>query len=42
MTLRLFNENTYGRPRGVGEVTLTLVDAAGRVIQSAGPEAALP
>ncbi len=37
--IKLYNENTYGRPRGVGEVTLTLYDAAGRRLQAVGPDA---
>jgi hypothetical protein len=37
VTINLYNENTYGRPRGAGEVILTLMDAQGKVIQQVGP-----
>ncbi len=37
VSLRLFNQNTYGWPPGAGEVVLTLLDAQGRVIRRVGP-----
>ena len=37
VTVRLYNENTYGSPRGAGEVILTLYDSAGKVIARSGP-----
>ncbi len=39
VTINLYNENTYGRPRGAGEVILTLMDATGRILQRVGPGA---
>ena len=40
VTIRLYNENTYGSPRGAGEVILTLYDSSGKVIARSGPGAA--
>jgi len=37
VTIRLYNENTYGSPRGAGEVILTLYDSTGKVIARSGP-----
>jgi len=37
VTLKLSNENTFGRPRGSGETILTLMDANRRVLQRMGP-----
>ena len=42
MTINLYNEQTYGYPRGAGEVILTLYDAAGKVLQRVGPGATPP
>lgn len=42
VTIRLYNENTYGSPRGAGEVILTLYDSIGRVIARSGPGASPP
>jgi hypothetical protein len=42
VTIRLYNENTYGSPRGAGEVILTLYDSAGKVIARSGPGASPP
>jgi hypothetical protein len=42
VTIRLYNENTYGSPRGAGEVILTLYDSTGKVIARSGPGAAAP
>jgi hypothetical protein len=39
VTVRLLNEQTYGSPRGAGEVILTLYDSQGRVIAKQGPGA---
>jgi hypothetical protein len=39
VAINLYNENTYGRPRGAGEITLTLMDATGKVVQQNGPGA---
>ncbi len=36
VTIRLYNENTYGA-RGAGEVILTLYDASGKVVARSGP-----
>jgi hypothetical protein len=42
VTIRLYNENTYGSPRGAGEVILTLYDSTGKVIARSGPGASPP
>jgi hypothetical protein len=42
VTINLYNEQTYGYPRGAGEVILTLYDAAGKVLQRVGPGAGSP
>jgi hypothetical protein len=39
VTVRLLNEQTYGSPRGAGEVILTLYDSQGRIIARQGPGA---
>lgn len=42
VTINLYNEQTYGYPRGAGEVILTLYDSAGKVLQRIGPGATPP
>jgi hypothetical protein len=42
VSINLYNEQTYGFPRGAGEVILTLYDAAGKVLQRVGPGATPP
>jgi hypothetical protein len=37
VTIRLYNEQTYGVPRGAGEVILTLYDASGKIVARSGP-----
>jgi hypothetical protein len=42
VTIGLYNENTYGTPRGAAEVILTLYDSTGKVIARSGPGASPP
>ncbi len=37
VTITLFNQNTYGWPRGAGEAILTLKDSTGKVLFQSGP-----